>query len=403
MTNLFPAILLAGPPNCGKSVLAFLLTHRLRELGISHYLLRAVPDGEGDWFLTGQPDVVQNLRTIYKTGYSSPFLAHMHQTIERRPLPLLVDIGGRPQGDEQIGLIKACTHSILLYRTEGERLAWQKLLAEAKLLPIAELRSTLMEEESIEERQPILRGIIRGLNRDPDKRSAGMTFGVLLERMAGICSYDAVTLEHIHIKHAPYKVVNERELAMQVSAPVDGERITWSPRHLSRIPEFIPASQPLAIYGRGPVWLVSALAACTLPESFAIFDARYGWMMPPPVRFDGVTAGVKATILPFQSRDAWVELEIPGGTLEPDEISLPPLHLDMPDRELRVAPTQGGLVLSGKIPRWLFATLVHTLAPNHDWLAVDDPRLNQAILVHSNVSSLRAGDTLPRLVKPKET
>ncbi len=44
-TNLFPATLLAGPPNCGKSVLAFLLTQHLREMGIQHLLLRAVPDG----------------------------------------------------------------------------------------------------------------------------------------------------------------------------------------------------------------------------------------------------------------------------------------------------------------------------------------------------------------------
>ena len=164
-TNLFPAILLAGPPNCGKSVLAFLLTHRLREMGIAHYLLRAVPDGEGDWFLDGQPEVVQTLRAIHKVGFSSEFIIHMHAAIENRPLPLLVDIGGRPQG-EQFGLINACTHSILLYRTEEDRLKWRDYLEKANLLPIAELRSTLDEAESIEARQPHLRGRINGLERD---------------------------------------------------------------------------------------------------------------------------------------------------------------------------------------------------------------------------------------------
>ena len=272
ITNLFPAILLAGPPNCGKSVLAFLLTCHLREAGIAHYLLRTAPDGEGDWFLTGQPEVVQTLRTIHKRKYSSELIAHMHSAIETRPLPLLVDIGGRPRA-EQLNLIKACTHSILLYRTIVERSTWRGMLNEARLLPIAELRSVQEGAEIVEEREPCLRGRIAGLERDPKKRKTGLVFGGLLERVAGICSYDAVSLEQIHLKHAPLPAINERELAKQLSVPVEGERQIWSPKHLARLSEFITTSQPLAIYGRGPVWLTAAIAALTLPESFVIFDA----------------------------------------------------------------------------------------------------------------------------------
>lgn len=391
-TNLFPAILLAGPPNCGKSVLAFLLTHHLRRLGIAHYLLRSAPDGEGDWYLDGHPDVVQTLRAVHKRSYSSQFIAHMHGAIMARPLPLLVDIGGRPQGD-QVNLIKACTHSILLYRTEQERLEWRAMLNEAHLTPIAELRSTLVEKDTVLERQPCLRGTINGLHRDPKQRITGMVFGVLLELVAGICSYDARTLEQIHIKQAPLPVINERDLAGKLSVPVEGDRTIWSPRHLAHISNLIPASKPLSIYGRGPVWLASALAALTLPESFVIFDARYGWLYPPLIHFRDDGADVKTKVLPFQGQDAWVEFELPGGTLEPYEISLNPIS----------PPTQGGLVLSGKIPRWLFATLVHHLAPNHAWLAVDDPRLDRAVIVHNNSTTHRTGDTLSRLVKPSDT
>jgi CRISPR-associated protein Csx3 len=400
-TNLFPAILLAGSPNCGKSVLAFLLTHHLRQLGIAHYLLRSAPDGEGDWYLAGQPDVVKTLRAVHKRSYSSQFIAHMHNAIMARPLPLLVDIGGRPQGD-QVNLIKACTHSILLYRSEDERLKWRTMLNEARLTPIAELRSTLNEQEIAAERQPYLRGAISGLQRDPEMRKTGLVFGILLELVAGICSYDTASLEQIHLKHAPFTVVNERELAKSLSIPMEGEKTIWSPGHLARLSSLIPVSKSLAIYGRGPVWLASALAALTLPESFVIFDARYGWLPPPPLRFlesasllantEGA-ADVKINVLPFQDQDAWVEIEIPGGTLEPYEISL----------SLEPPQTQGGLVLSGKIPRWLFAAIVHRLAPKHAWLAVDDPRLSQAIIVHSNTPSHRVGDTLPRLAHSPDT
>lgn len=399
-TNLFPAILLAGPPNCGKSVLAFLLTHHLRQLGIAHYLLRSAPDGEGNWFLTGQPEIVQTLRAIHKRKYSAPFIAHMHHAILARPLPMLVDIGGQPQG-EQLNLIRACTHSILLYRTEAERLAWREMLNEARLTPIAELRSTLDEAETAQERQPYLRGTIKGLERDPERRQTGLVFGILLELAAGICAYDAADLEQIHLQHAPLPVINERDLAKTLSVPVEGERTTWSPAHLARLPDFVTPSKPWAIYGRGPVWLAAALAALTLPESFAIFDARYGWLLPPPIRFlesasllanDEDDADVKVNVLPYQGQDVWVELDLPGGTLEPYDVSLTPFP----------RPTQGGLVLSGKIPRWLFATLIHHLAPQHAWLAVDDPRLSQAIIVHSNTPSHCPGESLPRLVQPPE-
>lgn len=384
LTNLFPAILLAGPPNCGKSVLAFLLTRHLREMGIAHYLLRTAPDGEGDWFLTGEPDIVQTLRSLHKRRFSSELIAHMHSAIEARPLPLLVDIGGKPQG-EQVNLIKACTHSILLYRTAEERSTWREMLNEAGIVPIAELQSTLNGDEFIEDRAPSLRGHISGLDRDPEKRKIGMVFGSLLERVAGICAYDAGALEQIHLKHAPFPVVNERDLARLLSVPMDGERITWDPRHLARIPEFISPSKPWAIYGRGPVWLASALAARTLPETFAIFDARYGWLLPAALRFGGQETDLTLRSVPYQPQSAWLEIELPGGTLEPYDISLDPI------------PAGGGLVLSGKIPRWLFATLTHNLAPQHDWLAVYDPRMERAVVVHSGHPEIRPGDVLPGL------
>lgn len=386
LTNLFPAILLAGPPNCGKSVLSFLLTYRLRELGISHYLLRAVPDGEGDWFMVGHPEVVQTLRTIHKTSYSSHFVEHMLHSIHRRVLPLLVDIGGRPQG-EQFGLIRACTHSILLYRTDEERNSWQKILTESGLIPIAELQSALSINDSIQQLQPYICGIISSLERDTAKRKIGMTFGAVLERVAGISSYNESDLEREHERQAPFPVQNERSLAQRFAVPVEGERAIWSPKHLARLSEVVPNSAPLAIYGRGPVWLASALAARSLPSLFAIFDARYGWMLPSPIVFDQGQSTLDVKLAPFIDDSIWVNLEIPGGTVEPEEIVLPSF------------PVSRGLVLSGKLPRWLFATIVHKVAPEHNWIAVDDPRLDKAIVVHSALTSIKVGDVLPRLAK----
>ncbi|NMD31540.1 MAG: hypothetical protein GYA80_07470, partial [Chloroflexi bacterium] len=138
--NLLPAIVLAGPPHSGKSVFGYLLANQLKELGIQSYLLRAVPDGEGNWFLEGDRQVVLSLRMKHKTGYSRNFVEHMHGVIANRPLPLIVDIGGLPN-HQQIQMLQACTHSILLYREIQELLDWRILLEGVGLLPLAEFQS----------------------------------------------------------------------------------------------------------------------------------------------------------------------------------------------------------------------------------------------------------------------
>src|ERR1700730_1119067 len=62
--NDLPAVLIGGPPNAGKSVLTYNLTRELRrrrrdgyhDRGIPHYVFRANPDIEGDWFLQDDQD-----------------------------------------------------------------------------------------------------------------------------------------------------------------------------------------------------------------------------------------------------------------------------------------------------------------------------------------------------------
>src|SRR5689334_7707294 len=108
-------------------------------------------------------------------------------------------------------------------------------------------------------------------------------------------------------------------------------------------------------------------------------------MLPVPIRFSKQETNLESKILPFQGEDVWLELEIPRGVLEPGEIIINPVQAGR------------GLVISGKLPRWLFASIVHKLAPNQDWIAIDDPRLDSSIVVHSQISSMKVGDVIPRL------
>ncbi len=382
-TNLLPAILIAGPSHSGKSVLSFLLTWKLREMGIAHYLLRAAPDGEGDWYHLGKSGLVRALRQEHKGEYSPEFVTNIRNIIDNRLLPLLVDVGGRPQG-EQFGILKDCTHSILLYCNEDQQVEWDSYLADMDLLPVAGLRSDLEGEEIISEAHPVLQGIISGLDRHNWK--TGVTFGALLDRVAGICHYDEAQLEQIHTQKAPYPVLSERQMAETLELVQPGKRLFWEPGHLPRIQQIISVEGPRAVYGRGPVWLAGMLAAHHAPVPLAFFDARYGWLITPEVTFEK-PENVNVQIRYNESFTAyWLEFTLGDVEVEPGEICLPTLPIEK-DR---------GLILSGGLPRWYFAALTRALMPQCAWIAIDDPASNRTIRVYNHIAPQKIGCVFSR-------
>ncbi len=371
--NLFPAILLAGPPNCGKSVLSYLLTQQLRQLKISHYLLRAAPDGEGDWFYRGQAPVVRALRLEHKRAYSNNFVAHICAAIKDRLVPLLVDVGGRPQGN-QMDILRACTHSILLYRDEAEKDQWMSALHDMNLQIIATLQSDLNSTDEIIQAFPVLCGRIGGLAREPAQRRVGMTFGALLDRTAGICRYDEDRLEQHHSRFAPFKIFSERQAGERLELPSSGDNLHWHASDLPRALALLTPGESMALYGRGPVWLAAALSAAVLPAEMSIFDVRYGWMSLP-LETPGRSGAVEATVRRWRSEALggearlW-ELSLPLGVIEPADFRLP-----------EGLETGEAVVLSGRLPRWAFAALARALSPRLRWVGVVDARASQVIVV----------------------
>lgn len=138
--NAFPAVLIGGPPHSGKSVLTYLLTRKLHDQGIEHYVLRACPDGEGDWSQEASPETVRLLRQ--KGTFSTAFVEHVGRDIARRHLPLLVDAGGRPT-PEQERIFQYCTHAVLIAATPEDLAEWRTRAERCGLVVIAELQSVL--------------------------------------------------------------------------------------------------------------------------------------------------------------------------------------------------------------------------------------------------------------------
>lgn len=362
--NPLPAVVLGGPPHSGKSVLTFSLTQALRERNVPHYVIRAYPpDYEGDWFLSEPQEQVRPYRV--KGARSTAWLAPLQRDIARRHLPLLVDLGGLPTADQE-DLLDVCTHGILLTPDAAARAAWAERLARRGLVLLADLHSELHGETALIASSPLLRGTLAGLERGA--RASGPAFAALVESLEALFRPAAVGLRRRHLAEA------QAELAVdiqQLAGELGQDAQQWSPAALPDVFDYLPQGRPLALYGRGPNWLYAAIAAHTLPAPFYLFDVRLGWIPAPELAWGEPAADAALTVAVHCTPEVTrLEFHLPDAYLDWED-----------DGPLRVPPvTTPGLVLSGKLPMWLWAALArHYTAP--EWVAVVQPSLAEPVVV----------------------
>lgn len=373
--NPLPAVAIGGPPHSGKSVLAYSLTRALRDRGVLHYLIRYPLDGEGDWFHEGPQEMVRYLRV--KGARSDAWLRLLRRDIARRHLPLLVDMGGLPTQDQET-LLDECTHAILLTPDAESRREWAERFARHGLVLLADLRSDLFGRNGLEREEPVLVGTLAGLERGQEAK--GPAFEALVARLVDLFRTASSDLRRRHLEQAPAELVVDLDRLVHRL----GERPPrWQPGDLPGVLAYLPPRRPLALYGRGPNWLYAAVAAHAAPSPFYLFDVRLGWVKTPSLRVGAPPADTPlATTLralegsylfEFVLSDAYLDIT------ESDSLRVPP-------------PPHTGLVLSGKLPLWLWAAL--TRVYDAPWVAVLQPQLNGAVVVRARHASPAVGTVI---------
>ncbi len=375
--NPLPAVVIGGPPHSGKSVLAYSLSRALRQLHVDHYVIRAYPpDYEGDWFQAGASETVGPYRR--KGARSAAWLAPLQRDLAQRQLPLLVDFGGLPTAEQET-LLDACTHAILLTPDAAARAEWAARLGAHGLVMLADVRSALHGLSALEAAAPVVQGMLSGLERGT--QAAGPVIAAIVARLAALFGPAAAGLRQRHLAAAP------AELAVDVGLLEQHFAISsdaWPPALLPDVLDYLPAGQPLALYGRGPNWLYAAIAAQALPADFYLFDPRLGWIAPPALTWGLPDLAGPLTIV-YQPLGAATRLEV-----------------TLLDAYLELAASAGqpwppvetpGLIVSGKLPHWLWTALArHYTAP--DWLAVVQPQQAEAIVVRSRAAQPAVGASL---------
>ncbi len=374
--NTFPAVLVGGPPHSGKSVLAYLLTQCLRKQQVEHYVLRACPDGEGDWSQEAPPTTVRLLRQ--KGAFSADFVDRVCRDLERRHLPLIVDAGGRPTLDQE-RIFDFCTHAVLISSTLEGLAEWRDRAQRHGLAIVAELLSTLSGADRIDEEAPVLRGQIAGLERYAPV--AGPVTAKLAERLARILGFAPDELQEYHLRHAPTELAIDAVRLFQAADP-SATGPNFQPTDLPRILASAPRA-PLSLYGRGPNWLYVALALHVTPHRFYLFDPRLGWTQPSLLT---CAAAPTPALFTWRIREApactWIEVQPRASYLDYDEAQ---------GSALPALDPQRGVVISGKLPHWLLAGIALAYR-QHPWLAVvQAQRYNCGIVVMSRSPDYQPG------------
>jgi len=389
MINPLPAILIGGPPHAGKSVLFYSLTHALRWQGIRHHAIRACPDGEGNWSQESDANTVSQIRVPLRGEWPDSFVTRISLDLEHRCLPFLVDVGGHPR-ESQTGILRQCTHSILLLRADQPEYTqlWSRLVAENNLLLLAQLNSELQGESTITAETPLLTGTLTGLERFQPDAGTGPLFEALVKCIAAqFDAYSPQELESIHFEQAPTELMLDLYTALRTFVPPPST--IWTLDMLAPLLTGLPTDTPFSIYGAGPNWLYAALAAHSEQQPFFQFDPRtqFGWLQPVRVHLSAVQSSEIVVETRIDQQASVLSIAIPSHHLEyfqPESLPFPPVPLDT------------GVIISGKIPHWLLTALVRLYKEaGVAWIAPYHVPYNKAVVVYSRVETHRLGDLVP--------
>ncbi|MGC8837794.1 MAG: CRISPR-associated protein Csx3, partial [Anaerolineae bacterium] len=244
---------------------------------------------------------------------------------------------------------------------------------------LADLRSELVGHQTVDDRGRVLQGVITGLERGT--LASGPAFDALVERLALLFAYSPDEIRQAHIAKAPVEtVVDLARLAHTLRADPD----RWQPADLPRVLAYLPEGVPLGLYGRGPVWLYAAVALLTPPAPFYQFDVRLGWVGPPALaRGEEAPEGPLRIQILYRGDHIRLEASIKGSYLD---------YAEAQDLVVPAIQRETGIVLSGKLPLWLWTALALAYRDMR-WVAVYQPQQhNRAVVAFSSGGGVRPGD-----------
>ncbi|HEX4208729.1 MAG TPA: CRISPR-associated protein Csx3 [Ktedonobacteraceae bacterium] len=186
-----------------------------------------------------------------------------------------------------------------------------------------------------------------------------------------------VNIEHKHDEIAPH--ANEGD---------------WYASLLQPLLASLPPHTEMAVHGRAPNWVYGALAMHAYPQPFHQFDGCIGWVQPRELKV-GNPKQQCAEIMTLDDQELRDDVTIV-------HVHLTYYYVDYDTEADQLVfpepPADKGVIISGKLPLWLFTSLTRFYAQKHvPWIALNDASDNRPIVVYSRVASHSIGQALPKL------
>jgi len=366
------SIIVCGPPHSGKSVFFATLKNHLPRRGT--FLHRCCPDGEGTWSQMADSETAQMIRD--KGKFSAELVNWYQKVIQGVQVKrVLIDVGGL-RTPENAQIFSGATHFIVLCRSDKpeEKAAWEKFGKDLGLTLIASLDSELTgtEKSITKDEEGVIRGNVVGLDRD-NSNIQSTTIDVVASQILETSPEDDVPEELVETVGEIQKI-NLDTLAHTLKIPSRKEDVYqphWTAAKVKEAVDLITdldLDEPIWLDGYHPAFLITAIIAELAPKQVYLTDYFGNTEKVETLDYEIKEKPDNLFKWNVEEREdyTFVDLKIPGNLF------------DMENNYDQVRPPfvnpKKGVVLSGKLPIPIFASLVRSYKKNVEWVGIFTPQ-----------------------------
>lgn len=382
-------VVVCGPPHSGKSVFLTGLVGQLDRR--DYYLFRACPDGEGSWTYAHEG----NAALRRKGGFTTEFVEWCVRTLHNNNMApcVLVDVGGRMTAENR-RIMAECDFAIILAGDPAAIGEWRNFCSECGLAVIAELHSDYRGRKDVVEcESPVVRGSVHHLERGEDvtSRPAIEAVGRLINRlldeqrrerekkMDNIVNAITVLIAELAVALGKQKVKKTLPNGKVI------ETIEWLGEDLRSLSRLLHsksaeyAGKDVRIDGGAPGFLVAALVHELHPADVSV-NSPDGFI---PIRCQSPEGDGRGDNLRFRVEDrgdftlVTAEQQDPSRPLDPAKLG----EIAPPD-----VPMGTIVVLNGRMPHWLLASLGMSYHGRTKAVAANQPGLGATVFMTHSAS-----------------
>ena len=390
-------VAIGGPPRSGKTCFLVGLCENLPRF--LRYLLRACPDGEGTWTYKSEASAKYRRKGQFVPGLVDWYCQSLAKCV-MAPI-VLVDIGGRCS-DENSRILRegGVQFGIILSPSLEAIPEWERFFRSCGVEVIARVISDYNGTDDITiDADPM---VVHHLDREvsAEELATRPTIQKVAEIILGLIAPEETEMNILSSLITPDGVITVAALAAALGktaverALPNGKvipQIVWEGADLVRIAELLhnrSAEMPevVRIDGPAPAWLVASLTHECHPRMVALNSAD-GFVNVGCRRPSGGGEGINFKV---ETRpDDW---KVVTFELDPS-VPLSPADLD------RIAPPDLGtldskVILSGRGPNWLFASLAMAYHGRAAAVACFQPGTGSTV-VWTHTQSVVLGDNIP--------